>query len=229
MWVREMRKAVLTEGTDYARLPGTNKPTLLKPGAEMLLLAANLGFTMQKIDDLDAREHQGVTYKASVRRGGDVVAECEGFAGYDEPRFYKAAAGSKPEYRAPWNTLVKMAQKRALVGAALNATAASGLFIADLDDEQAPTAAPPRAGRRTTAPENPLADDAPAAVDGTAELEARLLALPLGDRNAFRSWRKARKLDWPPKTVADLMAMTAEVTQIEAAADYEPPIGSRLD
>jgi hypothetical protein len=236
-WVRDMRKAVLTEGTDYAKLPGTDKPTLLKPGAEMLLLAAGLGFTMSKIEDRDAREHEGVTYKASAHRldrPDVVVAECEGFAGYDEPRFYKPSTPTKNEYRAPWNTLVKMAQKRALVGAALNATAASGLFIADLDDERdTGTPRPPqRAGKRTKAPEYPLPADAPAAVDGTAELEARLMALSLRDRDAFRSWRKSRKLEWPPTTTADLMAMTAETARIEAEAvypDYEPPVGSPID
>ena len=32
------------------------------------------------------------------------------------------------EYRAPWNTLVKRAQKRAIVGATIDATAAGGIF-----------------------------------------------------------------------------------------------------
>ena len=39
------------------------------------------------------------------------------------------------EYKAPFNTLVKMAQKRALVGAALAAVAGSGLFVADPDEQ----------------------------------------------------------------------------------------------
>jgi hypothetical protein len=91
---------------------------------------------------------------------------------------------------------------------------------------------PRRTGKRTKAPEYPLPADAPAAVDGTAELEARLMALSLRDRDAFRSWRKSRKLDWPPTTTADLMAMTAETARIESEADYpdyEPPVGSPID
>jgi hypothetical protein len=91
---------------------------------------------------------------------------------------------------------------------------------------------PRRSGKRTKAPEHPLPDDAPAAVDGTAELQARLMALSLADRDAFRSWRKSRKLDWPPTSTADLMAMTAEAARIEAEADYpdyEPPVGSPID
>ena len=154
-WVRDVTKAALTEGVDYGRIPGTgDKPTLLKPGAEMLILAAGLGFEMDKVDDAEARAHHGVTYTCTIKRAGDfTVAQCDGYAGYDEFRFYVGAdeaerreranaaqykRAARPErfveYRAPWNTLVKMAQKRALVGAALNATAASGLFIADLDD-----------------------------------------------------------------------------------------------
>jgi hypothetical protein len=224
-WVREMRKAVLTEGTDYARLPGTDRPTLLKPGAEMLLMASGLGFTMSKVQQGDAGP-EGVTYKASVKRGEQVVAECEGFAGYDESRFYRPAVASKAEYRAPWNTLVKMAQKRALVGAALNATAASGIFIADLDDERdthsatrqraAPRRAP--AGRRDEGPDN--ANDVGLA-NGVAELEARLMALDLVYRNGFKKWRQSAGLDWPPATLRDFATMAAEVGRIEEAAQLD--------
>jgi hypothetical protein len=231
-WVREMRKAVLTEGVDYAQLPKTNRPTLLKPGAEMLLLASGLGFTMEKIDDRDARDHEGVTYKASVRRGEQIVAECEGFAGYDESRFYQPAIGTKAEYRAPWNTLVKMAQKRALVGAALNATAASGLFIADVDDERDTQSAnkrrqtrgsqvnPPPPRRRDTGGEGQSDDSDPGMANGIAELEQRLSALDLIYRNAFRDWRRSAGL--PPLAdvtiLRDFAAMAAKVGELENEA-----------
>jgi hypothetical protein len=222
-WVREMRRAVLAEGTDYAVLPGTDKPTLLKPGAEVLLLAAGFGFAMTKIDDSDARAHHGVTYKASVHRAdGFVVAECEGFAGYDESRFFTSAEDAarrerayaehdrrpaKPErmveYRAPWNTLVKMAQKRALVGATLNACAASGLFIADLDDvggggDREPTTA--------------------AASGEAAAVVARADALPEAQRTVFREWRESRNYPWPPTSAAVTSTALREVERLEALA-----------
>jgi hypothetical protein len=158
LWVREVTKAALVEGTDYGIFPGTDRPALLKPGAEMLLLAAGLGFaTVRGSVDLDADGRRlGVYYKTTVRRGDVIVAECEGYAGYDESRWFRSAEDSEKlereyakrdkrpprperfvEYRAPWNTLVKMAQKRALVGATLNATAASGLFVVgDSDDDE---------------------------------------------------------------------------------------------
>jgi hypothetical protein len=127
-WVREMQRAVLTEGEDYGRIAGTERPTLFKSGAEMLLLAAGLGFNQIRVDDDDYREHRGVTYRCEIHRGDILAAVCEAYAGYDENRFRYRGGG-----KAPWNTLLKMAQKRALVGATLNAVAASGLFVADVE------------------------------------------------------------------------------------------------
>jgi hypothetical protein len=124
-WVREMKRAVLVEGVDYGLIPGTPKPVLWKPGAEMLLLAAGFGFTMTRVDDDESRDHQGVTYRCTVLRDGAPAAVCDGYCGTDDPN----------HGRSPWNTILKMAQKRALVGATLNACAASGLFAADRDDD----------------------------------------------------------------------------------------------
>jgi len=152
--VRSMRASVLRDGTDYMVIPGTRTPSLLKPGAEMLLLAAGLGITVRQVPEA-TRFGEGVTYRATVHRGhvDNIIAECEGYAGYDEDRFYLSRAASEAkeranaakykrpvneskivEYRAPWNSLMKMGQKRALVGATLLATASSGLFTQDLED-----------------------------------------------------------------------------------------------
>ena len=157
-----MRRAILQDGTDYSVIPGTQKPTLLKPGAEKLLMAAGLGFTIERIPEPGTDARQGVTYRTTIRRGDDIVAQCDGYAGYDEDRFYQASAQRRIEaerrersnaakyqravnskkwedlpeedYCAPWNSVMKMAEKRSLVGAVLNALAASGLFTQDLED-----------------------------------------------------------------------------------------------
>lgn len=42
---RQIQKTLMTEGRDYGVIPGTQKPTLLKPGAEILALA--YGFVMR--------------------------------------------------------------------------------------------------------------------------------------------------------------------------------------
>ena len=135
-WVREMKRAVLVDQVDYGTIPGTAKPTLWKSGAEALLLAAGYGATMERLDDTASQLHEGITYRCTVLDGDTVRATCDGYAGYDETRFHYPKGR-----RADWNTVVKMAQKRAYVGAVLNACAASGLFVADLDDD--PRTPPP--------------------------------------------------------------------------------------
>lgn len=166
--LRECMRAVLQPDVDYGVIPGMgNKPSLFKPGAEKLIQWFGFGF--ENVRDEIERDADGsrvgVTYKCTVYKqladGRKVtVATCEGYAGYDEDKFYtpleaaraKAEANERKwaakdnrapwpakwenvsEYRAPWNSVLKMAQKRALVGAAIDATAAAGLFTQDLED-----------------------------------------------------------------------------------------------
>ncbi len=94
----------------------------------------------------------------------DIKATCEGTADYDESKFYKSAEQVQreaetrerawaeqykrpprptywqelPEYRAPWNSLMKRAQKRAIVGAVNDATAAGGIFTDREEDDHTP-------------------------------------------------------------------------------------------
>lgn len=176
-WVRAVTKAALVEGIDFGQIPGTDRPSLWQPGAEMLLRAAQLGFTNERLDDDDSRARRGVTYRCTVRRGETIVATCDGYCGYDEAKYYRSAEDSErlerarakqdrrppredrfAEYKAPWNTLLKMAQKRALVGAVRAALAASGLF-GDTEGDDEPTP-PPRQTPQRARP-NLRSDEAP--------------------------------------------------------------------
>lgn len=162
--LRANMKAILRVGVDYGVIPGTGtKPSLLKPGAEKLLQWFGFGHAMNRTEverDGDGG-WVGVTYRCTVTKampdGRTVtVAECEGYAGYDEDRFFTTAAQAEAkeranaaryerkvntakfaEYRAPRNSVVKMAEKRAMVGAALQATSASSLFTQDMEDTAA--------------------------------------------------------------------------------------------
>jgi hypothetical protein len=94
-----------------------------------------------------------------------ILATCEGTADYDESKFYQSEEqvkarlrelehkwaakdrrapnadrwNSAKEYRADWNALMKRAQKRAIVGAVVDATAAGGIFTdREEDDSPAP-------------------------------------------------------------------------------------------
>lgn len=59
------------------------------------------------------------------------------------------------------------------------------------------------------------------AVDGTDDLEARLLKLPDATRAAFRDWRRSKNLAWPPTTPDALAAMNVEAVRLEDAAKAE--------
>jgi hypothetical protein len=130
------------------------------------------------------------------------IATCEAYAGYDEDKFYvsldaartKAEAKERQwaakdkrqpnpskweyvaEYRAPWNSVIKMCEKRSLVGAAIDATAAAGLFTQDIEDMRADAASQETAG---------FADAARAA----------MMALPDEVREGLDRWYHGKR--WP--------------------------------
>lgn len=227
-WIREVTKAALIEGTDYGVIPGTDKPTLYKSGAETLLFAAGLGSATHRGDiDLDENGRRlGVYYKTTVLRGDTVIAECEGYAGYDESRFYTSAEEATQrerenaakyqrsvreskcaEYRAPWNTVVKMAQKRALVGATLIATSASGLFTQDLEDDHGP------------------AGVAAPAFDPMALIGPALTGLDKDGKKELSEWRKAEGLPDPrqmnPEQAAAALVKIGELIARQPAAQTD--------
>jgi len=130
----QILRKVMKKGIDYDVIPGTPKPTLLKPGAERLLQAFGLGHRMECVDQKEDWENGFFYYRFKctiVKTYPDyeiVVAECEGSANSKESRY------KNHDVYSLVNTLQKMAQKRALVGAALQATGTSGRFTQDVED-----------------------------------------------------------------------------------------------
>lgn len=222
--------AVLRPDVDYGVIPGTKKPSLLKPGAEKLLQWFGYGHTMVRDEierDADG-QRVGVTYKCTVTKAlADgrmaVVAACDGYAGYDEDRFYVSAADAEAkeranaakyrrdpwpakfaEYRAPWNSVIKMAEKRAMVGAAIVATAASGLFTQDMEDIV------------PAAPVTPIGDAGIAAIKG----------LTPGVQSILGSWY--RKQRWPePREWSPEQWCAALIEAGRIAAEAPAPAASR--
>lgn len=117
---------------DYAKIPGTPKPSLLKPGAEKLLLLFNLGFRFQIINQVVDFVIGEVSFlvKCEVYRKNDgcAVGEYIAFCSNQEKKYKKQVAADIV------NTILKMAEKRALVGATISATGASDYFSQDLED-----------------------------------------------------------------------------------------------
>ena len=80
---REFVNQVLVEGVDYGKVPGTDKDTLLKPGAEKLGAFFGLRpifLLMDTTDDWIGEEHDGEPffyrqYKSQLYRNGELIGE----------------------------------------------------------------------------------------------------------------------------------------------------------
>ena len=120
-------------GIDYAPIPGCGvKPTLLKPGAEKL--NAIMGFYPEfvKLNEIFDKEDKllVIEYKCVLKskKTGIKQAEGIGVCNSKEKKFIDQ------NFYSIWNTLNKMAQKRAYVAATLMATALSRNFTQDVED-----------------------------------------------------------------------------------------------
>ena len=121
---------------DYAVIPHTTKPTLLKGGAEKL--ATIFGFTtscsiVNRIEhfDYDNPTTSFVQYEAKVivyNCDGTAVSEGYGSCNSSESKFLKQPFANRI------NTVLKISKKRAYVDAILTATCASSVFTQDMED-----------------------------------------------------------------------------------------------
>jgi len=191
--IQEVMQAVMQEGYHYGVIPGTEKPTLLKPGAEKLTTT----FRLAPLIHVEARElgngHREYQVRCTLvhiptaRVYGEGVGSCstlesryryrnadrtcpycgrstiiKGRAEYgggwlcfqrkggcgakfadQDPSIVSQAAGrvENTDLADTYNTVLKMAKKRALVDATLTATAASDIFTQDLEDYTPPEVA----------------------------------------------------------------------------------------
>lgn len=165
-------KSVLKENVDYGIIPGTDKPTLYKPGAEKLRLLYRMSSNITRTDMHEDFEKDlySYTYKCTIMdMNGVIVAQCEGCCSTQEakykyiwikgeaPKDQKEANELKALKKGKWskndtegwiwfnrvnnpdvaslrNTIMKMAQKRAFVGAVILASGASESFTQDMED-----------------------------------------------------------------------------------------------
>lgn len=166
--VQSFFRDVMVEGEDYGLIPGTEKPTLLKAGAEKL--CEFYGYSIHVQTEREEKDRETGYYDCAVkvtlisRRTGEVIAEGVGEANTMEARYrwrwvwpsevpagldkttlktrqVKTKNGTAIQYRIEnddpwslWNTVRKMAKKRALIDAVLSATRSSGIFTQDLED-----------------------------------------------------------------------------------------------
>lgn len=162
--VQEVMRAVMKEGVHYGKIPGTPKPTLYKPGAEVLCVAFRIA-PSYRVEDLsiDGVARFRVTCVGTHQVSGIVLGEGLGECSSGEEKYkwrkaicveefdltletmrrLKFGKGDRGVYKVTQirteaadqaNTVLKMACKRAKVAMTLDVTAASDMFTQDIED-----------------------------------------------------------------------------------------------
>lgn len=182
MKIQEIMNRVMKKDEHFGVIPGTNKPTLLKPGAEKLCLVFRLDPQYESTERYDG-DHLTIKSKCTLYHiptqlrigsgegscsskeskyafrnaqlacpdcGKETVFkskhEAEGYycwqkkggcgATFPPNQFDGVELGkvANDNLADQYNTILKMANKRSLIAAVLNATAASDIFTQDLED-----------------------------------------------------------------------------------------------
>lgn len=157
--IHEALKSIMKRDTHFGVIPGCQKPTLYKPGAEVIIALFKLS-TDPIIDNLsaDGEIRYQVKVNITTREGvfvGSGIGECS--SGEEKYMWRKAVSEKEFEntdeimkrvkYKPTFeinqvrvnpsdlaNTILKMAKKRALIDAVLTATGASDIFTQDIQD-----------------------------------------------------------------------------------------------
>jgi hypothetical protein len=156
--VQEVMRAVMKPEVHYGVIPGTDKPTLYKQGAEVLCMAFRVADSYQ-VEDLSTAEvvRYRVTCTGVHQVNGIVLGTGMGEASSGEEK-YKWRKAWDEEFEATpanmrriktgkyktkqvrtepadlANTILKMANKRAKIAMTINVTACGDMFGQDLED-----------------------------------------------------------------------------------------------
>lgn len=152
-------KGALKSGQDFDTIPGTNKPTLLKPGAEKILMMFGLTSEYEIIESVEDW-NKGVfayTVRCILSKSGMKITEGLGSCNSKEDKYryrwvyekdipvgvdketlkvnqYNKYRVENDEIYSQVNTLLKMAKKRAQVDATLTVASLSEVFTQDIED-----------------------------------------------------------------------------------------------
>lgn len=156
--VQEVMRAVMKPEVHYGVIPGTDKPTLYKQGAEVLCMAFRVADSYQ-VEDLSTADvvRYRVTCTGTHQVNGLVLGTGMGEASSGEEK-YKWRKAWDEEFNATpvnmrriktgkyttkqvrtepadlANTILKMANKRAKIAMTINVTACGDMFGQDLED-----------------------------------------------------------------------------------------------
>lgn len=225
--IQYLMKEVLKPGEHYGTVPGCGKkPTLLQPGAEKISFMFHLvpTYEVRRYDMAGGHREYEVKCTLTSRDTGEVMGEGVGTCSTMESKYRyrnKWVNGSKvreenPDIADTWNTVLKIAKKRANVDAVKSTTAASDIFTQDIEDmPQAYQAQQPKAQPQTAAaPPQPKPIDAYKAALTRAKRER---GIPVEEAMA----RVREVIDKDP-TAYDEADIAAAVTIVDGLGQPEP-------
>lgn len=145
--IQYLMQAVLKDGEHYGVVPGTGrnaKPSLFQAGAEKIAMMFHLvpRYEVLRMELGNGHREYEVHCKLLNRDTGEEVGFGLGTCSTLESKYrYRNQwnNGQKTRYENPdiadtWNTVMKMAKKRAFVDAVKSTTAASDIFTQDVED-----------------------------------------------------------------------------------------------
>ena len=193
--IQEVMRSVMQDGQHYGKIPGAgDKPTLLKAGAEKLIMTFRLA-PETEVEPLFLEG--GIGYRVKVklltfdgRFVGSGVGECSSL---EEKYKWRGAVCDEEYEETPVdqrrikfskkygkvekikqvrtnphdqaNTILKMAKKRALVDATLTTLGASDIFTQDIEDIE--DMDPETLGRQSSPPSTPTQNGSEKKTEGT--------------------------------------------------------------
>jgi hypothetical protein len=183
--VHKVLETVMRENTHFGKVPGCGaKMVLLKPGADVLAMTFRLvpQFAVTRTELPDGHREYDVTC-SMYGADGAMLGQGVGSASTMEKkyRYRRDAKGNQAEntdIADVYNTVLKIAKKRAHIDATLTVTGAADLFTQDLIDEDAEPAK--QAPAMPTRKAEPQATQAPAAKPEAKPVHAQV-AGPVGD------------------------------------------------
>ena len=161
--IQQMQNVVqktLKKGHDFGEVPGTSKPTLLKPGGEKICMLFGLNPEyefLQTTEDYD-KEFFSYNIRCTLFRNRQPVAQGVGSCNSKEKKYRfvnvdtipETYIGQSEEYTDEYgrvrykinnpdicslvNTILKMAKKRAFIDAVLQVASLSEVFTQDIED-----------------------------------------------------------------------------------------------
>lgn len=243
--VQQVMQAVMKEGLHFGKIPGTDKPSLLQPGADVLAMTFRIA---QKITTEDLSRADAVRYRVTVsgvhQTTGVVLGEGIGECSSGEEKYKWRRAVSDQEFDATpdglrrvkygksyttkqvrtepadvANTVLKMAVKRAKIAMILNVTGASDMFGQDLEDLDEALRESLTEGERGAAP-TAARDKWLAEVAACETLEA-LATLASGKGAAVADFQRTKDTDGYSQFVTAVKARGAAIRAKQTPATTE--------